>query len=417
MQKKAETMRRHGNYIKYLLKHMWAVGISVMGVLILLIVISNISEDKNEAWVGYLSKYANDDLDLICHHEDCVYVTENESYYAPIDGELKPVSEKSIHELPLYHYLEFMGENIPGTNAVVYSYAWERTIPILIYVALGLMTIFIIMLSRRLHNVIDQYEADTVNILQNSAALENNLKIIVAATAHHEMLTPIEVIKTTIRDIRHSCGFCALSGSQKLFDRLNTSIGRLESVLAQMASDRKQYKREKSPILDIIETTLDSLQVIHTEFNFNFSINNKELLSRYTNYKLDSGTICNMVTNLFKNSLEAGANLITVCGYNENGALSLVIMDNGHGIPQDYYERNADIFELGKSSKQIDIGLIEANQKIKSTGDVRGNGLFLVKAILDSVGGSITLLKTSTVGTAFKLTFPVSKIDRSENEN
>ena len=99
--------------------------------------------------------------------------------------------------------------------------------------------------------------------------------------------------------------------------------------------------------------------------------------------------------NLFKNSFEAGANQIGVSVFAQPGKVGILIEDNGKGCTPAEVER-----------------MFEAYQSFKRSQGGSGLGLFLVRAIIEGHGGTISgVSKTEKIegasGMMFVLHFPV----------
>jgi len=110
--------------------------------------------------------------------------------------------------------------------------------------------------------------------------------------------------------------------------------------------------------------------------------------------KMDDESMIVCMGNLIENAMEAvlshdsESKLVNVSVQQSGEFLSIEIEDNGPGIPEDLVSR---IFQKGYTSKK---------------GEKRGYGLFLVKSIVDSYGGTITVDNKLDEGTIIKLMIP-----------
>jgi len=101
----------------------------------------------------------------------------------------------------------------------------------------------------------------------------------------------------------------------------------------------------------------------------------------------DPTLIHSVLTNLFRNSREAGADNIEATLFADEGEpVYLQLTDNGNGIPDDMQEK---------------IWFPFFTTKEKGT----GMGLALIRKIINSLNGEISLTKSTTKGTTFTITF------------
>jgi len=235
--------------------------------------------------------------------------------------------------------------------------------------------------------------------------------MVIAATAHHEMLTPIAVIRATLSKLEEMCVNKICNNSKDdTFRLLWSTVDRLESVLTQMSADRNITNSAGASILETVESTIQSLQVICTEFNFKYKIIDTEVISNIHSNKLAPGTVSNIFNNLVKNSLEAGADRIRIVPSMRDNFLDILVIDNGVGISTKTDPNINRVFDLGYSSKDRSISIIDANKDLSNDRSYRGDGLHLVKIILKNVGGCIKLVSTSYKGTVFMVTLPVQPL-------
>jgi len=391
----------------------WAV-VALIGLTILVIInhASDILSFDNDL-VSY-NRSVHGDLVKLCKYKHCKYIQDIDGIYRLSKDRYGLVAVKSdiISNSNILSRIRITEHYLPSSGITIYS---NGVMCMLNRVSLSGLPIIVIMLiivgylSER--RALADADLRIVELMDNSS-LERDLKGFVAATAHHEMLTPIAVMRSTInRLIAAISEDRRLSGHRKELVILDTTITRLESVLNQMSSERNIRRSNQVPILDSITTTIESLHVLYIELNFVEDIANKELLNSLRSYKLESGMLCNILNNLFKNSLEAGANRICVIPELNNDMLSLYIVDNGSGIHLPGNLPPNEVFTLGCTHKEEIPNIIEVTKKLNSDNVSRGNGLPLVKAILTNTNGRIELVKTTESGTVFKLEIPVKPIE------
>jgi len=352
----------------------------------------------------------NDIIDPItaCADVNCSYIDIGGLLYqfSSTDYDISKAPVNSVTSLPYLEQVLLTTRHTNGSVYTIYTRDHMNLAKLLLTLGLPLALLASLLLGLYVESKLAAIAADEVANVNNSSDRESDLKALIAATAHHEMLAPIAIIKTGIRKLCHDLGIShTQTGPMKL---ISASICRLEAVLIQMSKDRKTHAAKDMAVYEIVSDTLESLTVLYTEVNFRYTIANEGLLRAARCYKLCPGTISNILNNLFKNALEAGATELTVACAFSGKYIDLFIMDNGTGVPGGAEVINK-VFDMGYSNKNSD-NLVTANKKLNVDKDTRGNGLYLAKTILISTGGDIVLVKTGSKGTMFKMCLPYKAI-------
>ena len=113
---------------------------------------------------------------------------------------------------------------------------------------------------------------------------------------------------------------------------------------------------------------------------------------------LDRSLVIAVVDNLIANALKYtpdGGTIRIALSHNDR-AITLVVEDNGYGIPKSEHVKVFDRFYRGSN-------VIEKNT------DGNGLGLYIVKRIIESMRGTITFISNQDKGTTFSVTIPVSE--------
>jgi len=369
--------------------------------------------NRHSAWNDYVTNTQDVNLQDICETTGCVYLTVSNAIYVidNVSGDLRVLE----HGAPS-PYSGILSELlharfIPDKEIVVFYIDWLQ---ILTVVSL-LTTLFTIVIINLLSNIRTKAKDDsnksTILATKLKYSLESDMRMVIAATAHHEMLTPIAVIRATLSKLEGLCvAKIGHGGKDGTFRLLWSTVDRLESVLTQMSADRNITNSTGASILETVESTIQSLQVICTEFNFKYKIIDAEVISNIHSNKLAPGTVSNIFNNLVKNSLEAGADRIRIVPSMRDNFLDILVIDNGVGISTRTDPNINRVFDLGYSSKDRSISIIDANKDLSNNKSYRGDGLHLVKIILKNVGGCIKLVSTSYKGTVFMVTLPIKQL-------
>jgi signal transduction histidine kinase len=134
-------------------------------------------------------------------------------------------------------------------------------------------------------------------------------------------------------------------------------------------------------------TEIDLLPVIKDTVNL--FVDEKIRLEILTSLKSalvegDESQFRRLLINLIRNSMQAGANKITVSLAEDEEFFKLTVSDNGKGIPGDIKDK---IFESNFTTKVKGMGL----------------GLKLAKRFIEGINGSISLDENSGSGASFNI--------------
>jgi len=115
-----------------------------------------------------------------------------------------------------------------------------------------------------------------------------------------------------------------------------------------------------------------------------------------------------VVVNLLSNAVKyvsAGCGIVQVSSAAENGQVLLSVSDNGIGIPKIYHDRVFKLFgRVPPNEQQVD------GEAVVGT----GVGLAIVKRIVETHGGNVSVESESGVGSRFCVRLPASASDRDD---
>ena len=274
--------------------------------------------------------------------------------------------------------------------------------------------------------------ATTSNRLQ-----EKNMQIL-TENIHHELNTPVAIIQGNIRkleiEMMESPG-CRACDDQLIFDfgQVYSAVEQIDTVLQRMSNFKHlRYSNGNKDLSDILKYSANSMS-IYKNANFNIEIDPK-----FEDYQLTgtlkNGDLLNIVSNHFRNSIEAHATkIVTQLKFdNIKQKIHLYVTDNGTGLrnpktglllPQSEYNNIFKSYystkdELGDSRLTDSKGFVKDSYvKITSTmkslafkqpkvHNVRGIGLYLNKQLLNNNNGDLKLRETTIRGTVFEIIFP-----------
>lgn len=353
-------------------------------------------------------------------------------------------------------------QDAPGTSIVFYisNLQYLNLGSSIIKDSLVISILFIIILYV---TVIYFIEKNTVYEKHNyKYTVENKLQRNITESLYHEMINPLSVIDTIIKDIyatvygdsydkyndkitfnedrcelelkEVSCKGCKkcpltkinykdlLKNLDSYHPAISSSINRLFATINLVSGVKKiKYSNGSVPIYTIIENAISSANLLSVN-KLKYTIENPEILNVYSvSGKLNNGDLLNILTIMITNSLEAYSDRITISADLKVNKLILHVKDNGRGI-RDSHDKiitNINIFNYGSSSKDPNLkksllekmlNFISLSFEQKQT--TRGVGLFLNKELLKKCDGDILLESTSSKGTQFDIILPVKKTEK-----
>lgn len=206
----------------------------------------------------------------------------------------------------------------------------------------------------------------------------------------HELLTPIATLKISLetlenKDVRES--------EEKTSRYLNISkmeLSRVSDIVHNVLySSLLEQQEAKLKVERInVNEVLDDLVNYHSDINKGVDIQYQSLEDPWVSS--DRQHLTNVLHNLIDNGIKYanGKADITIIPTRHESELSIVVNDNGCGIPESEQSR---VFEKFYRSKDV--------QDIKGL----GVGLYYVKTILTRLKGSVELLHSSPKGSSFKV--------------
>jgi signal transduction histidine kinase len=192
----------------------------------------------------------------------------------------------------------------------------------------------------------------------------------------HDLAAPIQSLKSAL--MKNSAGLnpIAIKALESIDEITTNVLGRTE---------KDSLKCESNNNLNMI--LADLADQFKDRINIGF-----QLSPEFDWYTVEALSFTRIFTNLFTNSVNAGASKIEVTGTLQYSNLVISIKDNGNGIP---LELQPYIFEKGISS----------DRKMGN-----GLGLNFVCEKLNSLGFRIVLAETSNQGTTFEIRLPIEEI-------
>ena len=260
---------------------------------------------------------------------------------------------------------------------------------------------------------------------------EKNMQLL-TENIHHELNTPIAIINGLVRNIEIELNSIGMNYS---FDQIYSAVDQIKTVLERMSNFKQiKYSNGNKSLYDIVSYGANAM----TNYKkFDYVININPDLKNYgvNNKNLNNADVLNVITNHFKNALEASAKRIEISlKFNEaKQLLYIYLIDTGTGVrgfdglilPKEKYD---DIFAPHWSTKndkgEFVYGKVNDSKNFfykkyiklltdlkiwlspEHYGKTRGMGLYFNRQFLADAGGDMKLIETSEKGTVFLLIIP-----------
>lgn len=233
----------------------------------------------------------------------------------------------------------------------------------------------------------------------------SNLKDQFIFIAAHDLKTPVTVIgsyldmimnkKDVVEKIKKTDHFLieALSEINRAKDHLKNLIADLLNV-ARIGAGKLQLSYKTINPIDVINKTVKNLSLLGKDRNISLLLSTKGAVP--STISTDPDRLVEVITNLISNAVkynkDNGEVVVTLS--NENEKLWIEVSDSGIGLSE---EQQTHLFQ--KFWRAGDASGVEGT----------GLGLFIVKYIIDAMGGTIDVKSEKGKGTTFKFFVPIVK--------
>lgn len=253
---------------------------------------------------------------------------------------------------------------------------------------------------------------------------------------HHEIKAPLAILRVVISGIRDNKEINKIIEENKNDEKQKLqaaefAVDRIEDMTNYLSNNNSFKRNNNVTIYEMLKHVINDINITNiNKVNIDIDINKVDISDYVLNPNLTVSKFLNIITILFNNSVEAGANTLYAIGVEikreyDSKYLILDIGDNGRGIRdingELFKSSNDIIMKYGYSTKDktkaknkgiIRNLLYKLGIIFVDTDTSRGIGLYLCKSILKEVGGNIWLVRTSKDGTWFRLVVPVTEYER-----
>lgn len=199
----------------------------------------------------------------------------------------------------------------------------------------------------------------------------------IALQVAHDIKSPLSVLEIVLEE--------KMRKDDKDFKLVQMSLDRIKDITDNLFEIGKMNLEHDIRLINVSEELENVLLEKRAEYaHVHISKENTDSAFIYS----EKGQFQRLVSNLINNSIEAGADEISLSMKQDNGKLNLVVSDNGKGIPSEIQHK---VFEKNFTSG-------------KKSGT--GTGLYHAKTMIEKWNGDLSLLSSSE-GTQISMAFPM----------
>ncbi|MBC8132416.1 MAG: sensor histidine kinase [Deltaproteobacteria bacterium] len=230
------------------------------------------------------------------------------------------------------------------------------------------------------------------------AAIQNEF----LASVSHELRTPLTSIRMFIDTLREERVHdpaekqrCLTVIHQELA-RLDGLVGKL-FTLSKIESRHAAFDRRHIAVSDVIDEALVAFEAIRFGTDIDFSVSVEPGLTVYGDQSALAQAVANLLGNAWKYTPAEGKK-IAIAATADATHVSIVVTDNGFGIPRTEQEIIFEKFQRGSaalSSESVGTGL----------------GLAVVRAIVKAHRGKVDVRSEVSEGARFRITLPRSRAE------
>ncbi len=234
------------------------------------------------------------------------------------------------------------------------------------------------------NSMIDQLEQSAVKLARSER--EQAWREMAKQVAH-EIKNPLTPMRLSVQSFQRKFNPADPDASKKIEEFSHTLIQQIDmmSSIAAAFSNFAEMPAQQNETLNVVKTVKLALDIFNENY-IHFISEEEEIIA-----KLDRTQLIRVVTNLVKNAIQAVPDVpsprILVSVVSEGDYVKISVADNGIGIPDDVKEK---VFEPKFTTKSSGMGL----------------GLGMVKTIVETYKGTISLTSQPGKGTVFTVLLP-----------
>lgn len=231
---------------------------------------------------------------------------------------------------------------------------------------------------------------------------EERMRSDFVSTVSHQIRTPLSAMKWFIEILSSKETGKLTKNQTEIINEIKTSNHNIINLVNQMLSfsriENKSFviNSETTNLNDYIQEIIKEIAPLIKEKNQKLTI--VGLRKKSFEIKIDKNILRNVIYNLLDNASKytpnGGKIKLNIKKQDKNNLL-FTIKDSGIGIPEDETSKIFNRFS-------------RANNAIKYEASGTGLGLYIIKSMLDLIGGKIWFKSMENKGTEFFFTFPIN---------
>ncbi|MBX5480562.1 MAG: HAMP domain-containing histidine kinase [Myxococcaceae bacterium] len=251
------------------------------------------------------------------------------------------------------------------------------------WVAFAIAAAFIVYFVQRVTRALADREAE---LQRERARRERDARVTgfatLAAGAAHELSTPLATIAVVARELERSAAGEPARADAAL---IRGEVERCRAILAQLAFDSGVSHGEAPERIAIAALVDEALQGLVERDRVQVS------WAENTVVEVPRRPMAQALRGVIKNALQAGGGVVRVHALRDADTVRVTVRDDGAGMAHEVLERLGEPFFTTKAA-----------------GEGMGLGIFLTRAILEQLGGSIGFESKPGCGTTAVLTLPAA---------
>ncbi|MEO8698897.1 MAG: ATP-binding protein [Kofleriaceae bacterium] len=262
------------------------------------------------------------------------------------------------------------------------------------WVALGVASAFVVHFLQRIHAALGERETE-LTLARGLAARQERLASLatMAAGAAHELSTPLGTVALAAKELERALtksGSAELAADAAL---IRAEVGRCRAILDQMAIGAGTIGESVGActVTELLDETMVGIRASPTV--------HKDMHSEIARHplRLPPRAVSQALRSLVTNAQDASPpnTTVVVAVRRQKQTLSIAIRDRGPGMPQEVMARIGEPFFT-----------------TKAPGRGMGLGLFLARAVIEGVGGSLQIDSREGGGTEVRVTLPTDVTPR-----
>jgi two-component system sensor histidine kinase RegB len=266
------------------------------------------------------------------------------------------------------------------------------------WVAMVVAATFIVYFVTRITRALAAGERELAAARERTARQEKLASLAaLAAGAAHELSTPLSTIAVVAKELEHRLASVDAEAVEDVL-LIRGEVGRCRSILDHMAADAGQSSGETSVPQPVGRLVEDALEGLLDPGRVRVELAEAEAAQRVHVPPRGASQALRVV---IKNAMDACAagGVVRVRATAEADAVRVAIEDDGEGMPPEVLARVGEPFFT-----------------TKGPGAGMGLGMFLTRAVVERIGGSVAIRSARGQGTTVTVTFPRRAPARASSE-